>query len=275
MKKIIPIVIACAMLLAFASCDNADPTPSASVEPSADVVTAEPTPSTDPTAEPSVEPTEEPSDAPTAEPSPAEFSVESDGIIDYDGNMSVYYPVFSSDEHDAFSVNEFFRARALDAVAGYEAYVADFEQGDSPFTLDYNYSVEYARGAVASVLVSIEEYYGGVHEGLKYMAYTVSLEDGGSLVTIEDAFDDGLGAIRATVLAEVKSQLAGREHLYDDADAAAEELLNLSEYWYLSDEGLVVYYQNYDLGPYVAGPQFFTISYDILPLADEYAAGNE
>lgn len=269
MKKIIPFVITLALVASMAACDLTEPTPSGSGEPSAEPVSSEPS-SAPASGGPSVEPSTEPSDEPTAEPLPAEFTVESGSIVSDDGNMSVFYPVFASDEHDVIDINEYFRARALDAVAGYEAYLADYEQGTTPFTLNYNYSVGYAHGAVASVLVSIEEYYGGAHEVLKYMAYTVSLEGGGSLLGVADMLADDAESIRATALAEIKAQIAGREHLYDDADDAAEELFSLEERAYLSDEGLVVFYQNYDLGPYVAGPQFFTISYDLLPLADEY-----
>ena len=276
MKKIIPIVIMVAMIFSLSACDGSEPAPSASVAPS-DEVSAAPSgePSEAPSTEPSGELGEAPSEVPTAEPPPAEFSVESGSVVAYDGNVSVFYPVFSSGEHDALSVNEFFRTRALDAVAGYEAHIADFEQGDTPFTLEYNYSIEYAHGAVASVLVSIEEYYGGAHESLVYSAYTVSLEDGGSLLGAADMFAADAETVRATALAEVKGQIAGREHLFNDAETAAEELFDLDGRAYLSEEGLVVFYQTYDLGPYVAGPQFFTISYDVLPLAEEYSATNE
>ncbi len=230
--------------------------------------------STEPSAEPTEIPTDPPTTVPTAIPTdestPADFAVASASETAYDGNLSLFYPVFSGENPIADeAVNEFFRARALDSAEGYEAMLAEEDEWGTQFTLEYNFSIEYAHGSVASVLISIEEFYGGVHPSTQYLGYTVSLAGDGALLSVEDMFEADAHEVREIVLDEVRAQLGDREDLYDDAADAAEESLNF-EYSYLSEEGLVVVYQHYELGPYVAGPQFFTISYEKLPLKEEY-----
>lgn len=255
MKKLIAMVLALAMALSFAACTGEDePSPAPSAGVSAEV-------SEEPSAVPSADASEEPSAEPSAEASaePAGFTVSSEDISDV--NIEITYPVFSSSLYADFlpDVNEYFLSRARQTEEGFIADREDAEDGDV-YSIEQSCTVEYAHGSVASVLIATERYYGGVHPTVMYEAHTVDL-DGGTLVSLYDVFPEDGEAVRDAILGEIISQLDGREDLYDDAEDAARELFDV-EHFYLTDEGLVVFYQAYELGAYVAGPQFFTIPYE-------------
>lgn len=250
MKKIFAFLTALAMMLSLAACSGeseTSPSPSESVEP---------TPvSAGPSDEASVEPSAEPS--PTIPGPDFEYGM---GSITGD-NMDIYYPIFASEEYPdgAAAANEYFESRALRVQEG---FIADTEDmgADEQYTVEQGYSVWYEHGAVASVLVTVDKDYGGVHPGVEHTATTVNFAEE-TLVTLADVLGGDADAAKEIVLREVLKQIPERKELYEDAADAAEEHF-APENFYLSEDGLVVFYQVYDLGPYIAGAQFFTIPYE-------------
>lgn len=263
MKKAFAILLSFAMALSLAACageNEVSPTPE---EPSAPpAVSEEPSPSA---AAPTEQPSEEPSVEPSEEPSPDApgFTVEAKTITG--NNMEISYPEFSGEDYaDTLpDVNAFFLSRAQQAA---DAFTEEVEYGGEEgeiYSIEQSYTVEYAHGDVASLLFETTSYYGGVHPNSVQTAYTVDVGSG-TLVSLYDVFGGDSAAVREAILAEVVSQLSEREDMYDDAADAARELFS-PERFYLTDDGLEVFYETYELGPYFVGPQFFTIPYASIP----------
>ena len=259
MKKFILILTTLALVLSLAACgDKGEVSPSPDLSPS-------------PSGSPSLEPSEEPSTEPSVEPTlpPPDYTYDSGNIIvENREGAEIYYPVFSSDVYPdgAAAANEYFESRAWRTAEG---FIADAEEmgEDEHYSIEQGYSVWYEHGEYASVLVSIWKDYGGVHPGVEHSGHTVNFAEG-TLVTLYDLFNADEESVRERILDEIIAQLPEREELYEDAEDAAREHFD-PENFYLDDEGIVVFYQVYDLGPYVVGAQFFTIRYENLDgLAD-------
>lgn len=263
MKKFAAILLSFAMALSLVACageNEVSPTPDEPSAPTA--VSEEPSPSAEtPTEQPSEEPSVEPSEEPS--PDAPGYAVESKAITG--NNMEISYPEFSGEDYaDTLpDVNEFFLSRAKQAAEGFAEEVELAGEEGEIYSIEQGYTVEYAHGDVASLLFETSTYYGGVHPNAIQTAYTVDVGSG-TLVSIYDVFGGDSNAVREAILAEVISQLSEREDMYDDAADAARELFD-PEHFYLTDDGLVVFYETYELGPYFVGPQFFTIPYGSIP----------
>lgn len=123
---------------------------------------------------------------------------------------------------------------------------------------------------VVSLIVLSSLYSGGTHPNSAQVAYNLDIENQ-RILRLEDILtESGAGELGKLVLTKVDEKFApidGGNGLFDDYAATIETSMaygNMTAYWYLNDVGLVVFYNQYELGPYAAGIIKAELPYDEL-----------
>ena len=162
-------------------------------------------------------------------------------------------------------------------------YAEEFLQdGDSD--LFYSYSNYQQLGvarhddAVVSLIELSSLYSGGTHPNSVQTAYNLDVANL-RLLRLEDVIaEDGAGELAKLVRAGVDEKFTvidGGNGLFEDYGDTIESSMaygNMTPYWYLNDTGLVVFYNQYELGPYAAGIIKVELPYGALEgiLREEY-----
>lgn len=111
---------------------------------------------------------------------------------------------------------------------------------------------------VVSLIALSSLYAGGTHPNSVQTAYNLDI-DRQRILTLEDVLQEGSAlTLTEMVLAGVDAKFAhlGEGALFEDyADTIATSMTwgNMTPYWYFNSQGLVVFYNQYELGPYAAG----------------------
>ena len=123
---------------------------------------------------------------------------------------------------------------------------------------------------VVSLIVLSSLYSGGTHPNSVQVAYNLDIENR-RILRLEDIITEtGAGELAKLVLEKVDEKFApidGGNGLFEDYAATIETSMvygNMTAYWYLNDVGLVIFYNQYELGPYAAGIIKVELPYDIL-----------
>ena len=131
---------------------------------------------------------------------------------------------------------------------------------------------------VVSLLCLSSLYSGGVHPNSVQVAYNLDIT-GQRVLKLEDVLAEGAEAALAVMVREaVDAKFAGLGEgmgLFEDyGDVIARSMTpgSLTPYWYLNDVGLVIFYNQYELGPYAAGIIKAELPYEALEgiLLEEY-----
>ena len=120
-------------------------------------------------------------------------------------------------------------------------------------------------------LISLSSLYsGGTHPNSVQVAYNLDIENR-RILRLEDIItESGAGELAELVLEKVDEKFApidGGNGLFDDYAATIETSMtygNMTAYWYLNDVGLVIFYNQYELGPYAAGIIKVVLPYEAL-----------
>ena len=143
-------------------------------------------------------------------------------------------------------------------------YADDFvaEWGTDGF---YSYSNYQQLGvarhdeAVVSLISLSSLYSGGSHPNSVQMAYNLDIS-GQRLLHLEDVIaEEAAPELAKLVRARVDEKFTmidGGNGLFEDYGDTIDNSMvygNMTPYWYLNDQGLVIFYNQYELGPYAAG----------------------
>ena len=125
----------------------------------------------------------------------------------------------------------------------------------------FDYEAKYNQNGLLSIVLSNYQYAGGAHGGTVQTSYTFDLKTGKQL-KLSDLMNASSGyqkyfdtQIRSQIDARVKSGA-----LYEFPNSPFKTLGSNPDD-YLSDDGIVFYFQQYQYFPYAAGIQEFTIPY--------------
>lgn len=262
MKRKILIVITICLALLMAACGgNSEP----SVEPS-----VEPSPSAEPSTapSPSVAPSEEPSEDPSAEPrmrvESARYSVDSDTEVE----LNLEYPVVICEDSGL-------RYECVDMVLRVQEDINYGMLAGSECWASTSYEVTYLTDNAVSVVLTLEQYSGGSHPSTSRCCYTLTAYDPypivlADLYTLDDPgelaeWQGDMKTFWASIIKDAAEQAKQNEELYIDEDI--EEMMWQhfdTAKFALADGGVNVYFDEYEIGPYAAGPQMFFVSKDKL-----------
>lgn len=124
-------------------------------------------------------------------------------------------------------------------------------------------------GDVISLLALSSVYSGGNHPNSVYTAYNLDVGQM-RILTLEDVINPKFAMeLTNLVRSKVESTFAamGDDALYDDYADTIEKLLeygNMTPHWYFSEDGLVVFFNQYTLAPYASGVIRAQMSYEEL-----------
>ncbi len=187
-------------------------------------------------------------------------------------NYRIEYPEFVSDCYlkSLLKVNKFYRDRAI-AFQRYcqnelfemavEQYNDDIVNGFPirAFEALLTYEVTYLRSCIISVYFDRYEYTGGAHGNTIRDSQTWDLWKCGliSLRQLVRCSPD----YKTYILAEVNSQIQDNPDIYfDNYNELINKTFNASSFFCVP-EGIVVYYQQYDIAPYSSGIREFLLPY--------------
>jgi len=280
-KRAILCLTAAFLLLAAAGCQQtgapADATPSA-------LQSGEVLPSDSPSDSPSA--SASPSPAPSADEyvygdSPVEERYASDTIKTGDGITLVTYeaavPQLKGTGGAAAVINDYYEQELENFLYVAETEMAEVakinlessETGEGEFMSCYakqNYDVQYADENLLSISRSMEFYYGTVNVDVNMKTETFDLKTG-ALITLDNLFAVGQTTYIRRLADEVSAQIvldggvqAGYYENY--AERASEYLA--PENFYLTKDGLVVFYPTITVAPLMSGICKFEIGFDKL-----------
>ncbi|NLG25666.1 MAG: DUF3298 and DUF4163 domain-containing protein [Clostridiales bacterium] len=186
------------------------------------------------------------------------------------------YPQFFSRAYQAGldAVNAVYRARSAEwqAQCRGELYQQAIEElrlsrengyPFRPFDAEALFTVTYNADCAISLYTDSYVYTGGAHGNTVRTADTWDIATGEAR-TLADFFPAGFdyrAYILEFVAAEIERQQAAGQNIYfDDAARLAAETFDEDDF-YLRNEGLSVYFQQYAIAPYASGILSFTLPY--------------
>ncbi len=180
---------------------------------------------------------------------------------------NIKYPVVSGlDNAEAeAAINKAFAAHAQTYLEKVQKQAKEFgaPPKDSVITyeIDSGYKITYNRNGVLSILVTDYEYLGGAHGSSIQTGMTFSLKDGkqiqlGDLLKSNSNYRKDIDKI-------INAQMKKNGDLYfkDSFKGIA-----ANQGYYLTDSGITLFFQQYDIAPYAAGMPEFPITFkQVLP----------
>jgi inhibitor of cysteine peptidase len=132
-----------------------------------------------------------------------------------------------------------------------------------------NYRVTYNRNNLLCVTLFDYQYAGGAHGSMVQTSYTFDLTTG-DILELGDLLNDAssyLPFINSAIRTEIDNRVASGDLV--EFDSARFETIGDQPAFYLSDDAIVFYFQQYEYFPYAAGIQEFFIPYsDLADLLD-------
>lgn len=198
------------------------------------------------------------------------FNGEADPIFSY----RLEYPTFSARPPMASTqvVNHFYNERALGflhyltqtfAAQALQAYLSSIDNNNPiiPYEAQTTYAVTYNRLCIMSLYEDRYLFTGGAHGSTTRYGQTWNLAAGKQL-ELKDFFPNYSEKQWKNALIHAVIQQASKNPSYylPELEKNAEKYFN-KENFFLSPEGLHIFYQQYDIAPYSSGIPVFTIPF--------------
>lgn len=205
-----------------------------------------------------------------------------DGPLDRCGGVELRFPVFSAMEPINDSIARLLTSRVIDAIAQemggpdleratsleeatqrfieeYENFLSDFSDTEQRWTMQGTATVT-AMDSIACIEVATSSYMGGAHP-LSYTTYILTDMRTGKPLTLADLTTD-------TTRLKTKAEAVFRKQA---GLAPGASLTEGTEYWFdggafmlpanvgLTADSVILYYNAYEIGPYVLGATVLTL----------------
>ena len=141
-------------------------------------------------------------------------------------------------------------------------YVKD-AQGEIGWDIEVNFNLEYSNSDLVSLVYADSTYEGGAHPAHSQRALLLSPKTG-KAISLAQCFRPGSPWLKTLSTYCIKSLKDGREleatQIEDGASPKAENYRDVAP----TAKGLRVYFQEYQVGPYAAGPQQVDVPYSVV-----------
>ena len=189
---------------------------------------------------------------------------------------TIKYPQFVSDKFKLFitKLNLFYKAEAsmyrrTQVMKLYQMAMDDYENSianDFPvheYEVYVEFNVTYNKNCTLSLYFDRYEYTGGAH-GMTYRSSDTWNLQKGIRMELTDFFPDKENYtewIQKNIIDQIKQEMKKDNAMFFDEYAdLVKENFNAKNF-YLSEDGVVIYFQLYEIAPYASGIQTFTIPY--------------
>ncbi|ACJ32559.1 DUF3298 and DUF4163 domain-containing protein [Anoxybacillus flavithermus] len=180
-------------------------------------------------------------------------------------------PIVSGSVNPSFQrqVNRLLRKESLDLKREVEKQahenMAISKKEGFPYRLHAavsNYEVTYNQHGILSIPVTLYSYTGGAHGMTVKVPNNFDFHTGKSL-QLSDLFKKGTN-YKQVIKDEIIAQIKKENDLYFDNAIAVVQKMPDDQPYYMTKDGIVVYYGLYEIAPYAAGIREFLIPYSTL-----------
>lgn len=182
---------------------------------------------------------------------------------------------YSKDESGNEDVIELINNKIYDDILKYKNIVSsdskEYEkeynklvtEQEKPFKYKYeaysDYQVTYNKNNLISIPINFYEFTGGAHGLGTLKSYNYNLETGEEL-KLKDIFKEGV-EYKEIVNKFIKNKIEKDKDLYFQGEGGFKGIGDNQEF-YIDDEGIIIYFQRYEIAPYYVGIPKFKISFD-------------
>jgi len=131
-----------------------------------------------------------------------------------------------------------------------------------PHTYERSFNITYNGNNLLSVLSEQYENTGGAHPNTIWISQTFDVQDGKKLALSDllgGSKEQALEKVYETVLAQIKEKEGTDQFVWNENYQEDIRKYYSEDDFVLTEESLIIYYQNYAIAPYVAGCQKFEI----------------
>jgi len=188
----------------------------------------------------------------------------------------ITYPAFTPQGNTpaAAQINHYYQQEALEFILYCEetllpAAAADYGNSIAngfpvhQYDAQWDYTITYNHNCIVSLYIDQYEYTGGAHGTTRRSSDTWNLYTGQKLSLTEILTGNNLSIdqVLAEIQKQIRAQLEDGSGTYlDNAVTLAAETFRPDQF-YLTDDGIVFYFQQYDIAPYVSGIPEFMVPY--------------
>ncbi len=185
----------------------------------------------------------------------------------------IQYPEFTAENYKKAIkvINQYYKKRALDYQQyvetelykiAVEQYLDDIKNGYPVrvFEADDNYKITYNRACIISLYYDRYEYTGGAHGLTTRTSQTWNLQTG-QMIKLNELFEclfDYRSYIKDKVIEQIKKN---PDIYFDNYEELVGQYFDVNNF-YCTPQGVVVYFQLYEIAPYSSGIREFLIPYD-------------
>ncbi|MGB8455246.1 MAG: DUF3298 and DUF4163 domain-containing protein [Anaerocolumna sp.] len=189
---------------------------------------------------------------------------------------TIKYPQFVSDKFKLFiaKLNMHYKADAVlyqrvQVTKLYQTAIDDYEYSVTngypihQYEVYVEYNITYNQNCALSLYFDRYEYTGGAHGMTTRNSDTWNLRKG-SRLELMDFFPGNENYeqyLQSEINKQIEAEMKDNNNMFfeDYTDLVKENFNNKN--FYLSDQGVVIYFQLYEIAPYVSGIQTFTVPY--------------
>ena len=186
-------------------------------------------------------------------------------------DLTLNYPVLESADYgeNAVSFNGIITTEVEQFKNEYAQILSNEDYSDAEsVSFEMNYEVYKQDGGIISLLISEDIYLGGAHSSTVYKSVNFNLYSGQSIT-----LNDILGCDSDTYNSFIKSKILEKikenpDNYFSLEENALDEAYSESNFT-ITSNGIMIFFQQYDIAPYSTGIPMFEFSYsdlsDIMP----------
>ena len=211
------------------------------------------------------------------------FTKKEDQCADNCAEVSIRYPLFEESRHTGFNLpienqinqdlsnftqfkdaSEGKDALANSFITGYQDFKKEFPDVQTPWTIEISIEVSYEDTAFLSASNSINAYTGGAHP-LSSRKY-INLSKEGKRINSLDFFVNDVRKLTEIAKNQFKAQynIPPNQNLSDAGFSFENDKFSLAEQFGFSSNGMIFYYNSYEIASYAQGPTELVIPYSAL-----------
>ncbi|HNX29297.1 MAG TPA: DUF3298 and DUF4163 domain-containing protein [Syntrophomonadaceae bacterium] len=197
--------------------------------------------------------------------------------MQYDGvtllTYRIQYPEFKSDNYkkSLTVINKYYKSRAMEYQQyietdlyqmAVEQYLDDIKNGFPVrvFAADDSYEITYNKACILSLYFDRYEFTGGAHGNTIRTSQTWNLQTS-QIIKLSELFDC-LFDYRTYIKDQVIKQIEQNPDIYfDNYEELVEQTFDVNNF-YCTPQGVIIYFQQYDIAPYASGIREFLLPYN-------------
>lgn len=151
-----------------------------------------------------------------------------------------------------------------------KSYNSDYKNSNiefSPFILDTKYKVTYNKNNILSITMLYYQYSGGAHGLTTEKSYNFNLKTG-EIIKLENLFKSSFD-YNTKINQYIRNEIAKKPEEYFDNGAIFKGIKTKQDF-YISNDGVVIYFQLYEISPYAGGIREFKIPFSFLESGLKY-----